>query len=205
MSDPVSLILLSAGRGKRMGVSKGLLDYEGKPLCLAQLERYYQWQPDLLAVMLFHPDYPYIEHCRLEAVSGTSEYYSKDFPTTRFLPVSEPDLPQFSTILQGINRLGSQGPCFVQPVDMSPPEISLLQALYTSLKPQSMACIPRFGNNGGHPVLLTKSCLQKLGEVDPKEYRLDWFLKSLPEKFIETIEAKDSEILENWNHREDLG
>lgn len=172
---PPPVILLCGGRGSRVGLSKGLIRVEGQPWLLHQLDRLAQARLSEIVIVLGHTSDRYLQEFAFLDLTGPTQWNSLQIRTCLN---AQPDLGQFSSLQTGLRSRGS-GAAFLLPVDSpAPTDPALWQTLAQAMGPDTLAAIPRYEGQGGHPVLLS----QELGELvlllSPEGSRLDQVLGS---------------------------
>jgi CTP:molybdopterin cytidylyltransferase MocA len=155
---PIVDIVLAAGRGTRVGGTKGLLDLGGRPLLTRVLDE----------VVSSHG---------LEALVVVGAEAERVLPLTnrpRVRALVNRDLAseQLASIRMGLAALPGDSPAFlIHPVDHCLVRRSLLEALVTAFlaaKDQDSAIVrPRFGDRWGHPVLFARRHAQEFLALQP--------------------------------------
>lgn len=194
------LLLLAGGQSARMGRPKGLLEVNGRPLILEQIEQFRAaGGKEIVFVLGFHAD-------EYRAVLGTT----KDVT----IVVNEhPERGQFSSLLVGCSALLVNGrgmarhaPTFVLPVDVPAPGKDVWEKLAAAMKKEVDVCIPMYGDRGGHPVLLSARFVEKLLTIAPDhpDARLDIQIHRLDQGRIARIPVDDRRVAMNVNTPTDL-
>ena len=174
-------ILLAAGRSERMGSPKGLLDFQGKPWLLAQVEAIRGQTEGLIRVVLG----PYQEP-EGKLIRGIKDAQIAINP--------DPDRGSFSSLQVGLQDLA--GPVFLGPLDC--PVAPVLASLFAALQPGVEGVSPTYQGRGGHPVLLSAVLAANLRTLNPdhSDSRLDHQLKAARAR---RLEVADPQVVLNLN------
>lgn len=201
--ESFSLIILAGGKSSRMGVAKGLLSYNGRPWLLEQLDRFADAGGRQVVIVL---GYRSDEYCHSiawlqDACEQPMEYHG--------LKVSvcinpTPELGPFSSLQSGArtaSELETVDGAFILPIDVPCPGTKVWMALAESHTEQTAVCMPRFGERGGHPVLLSAAFLTQIMAESPEsaDARLDRQIKKLDTELIERVVVDDVRISLNLN------
>lgn len=150
------MLVLAAGRGKRMGTPKALMEVEGRVW----------WQMQAAA----------IERLGLESTWVVSPEVRDAMEASGGCPselvLGEPDSPMFTSLVVGLERLREEQPrgVFVLPVDV--PVAS--RTVWDLLAGGGRVVVPRVGGRSGHPVYLRWDWIEEVlfdGEMQGR--RLD--------------------------------
>ncbi len=186
------VIVLAAGRGKRAGGPKALIDVGGQPWWKRQAAR--------------------LAGAGLKSVWVVSQRVREGMGTAHSLRCASADeaAPMFASILAGVAAIretaGSTPPrgVFVLPVDVPVPEERTFEMLVEQLQGREPACAaaPLYKGKNGHPVYVTWSFAEEeiLGRKHEGEPRLDYLLEGL------TLEVgvRDEAVTANLNTAEDF-
>jgi CTP:molybdopterin cytidylyltransferase MocA len=209
--DPVMeafpLILLAGGKSQRMGTPKGLLRYRNRFWLLEQCNRYKAaGGKRIILVLGFHwKDY-------LEQIFNLSEEVQN--PIFRMgLEISvvvnaQPELGPFSSLQCAVTVLmqGDYPGAFVLPIDVPGPDLEVFRNMARSFEDGKEALIPRYRTKGGHPVLLSRTFLNRLSEISPESEtaRLDFQIRALPREKVAYLSVIDEKVRLNLNKPEDF-
>lgn len=157
-------LILAAGRGRRMGGPKALLDIHGQPWWRIQSER--------LAATTIPATWVVSEPVRL----ALAPYAGAPECTVG----ADPDAPMFASILAGLRELAANPPrgVFVLPVDAPAPGPAVWRDL-ASAADSAPVVIPQYHGKSGHPVLLSWVWIERTlmpaaaSAADPRTLRLD--------------------------------
>ena len=191
----IPVVILAAGESKRMGIPKGLLNFEGKLFLTHQIEQ--------LLNMGFR---------KIIAVFGKNEdIYREKIPELNRITVivnPTPEKGQFSSIQCGLLSLSnvSQSACFILPLDVPCPDLDVWEKLTIELiLTDAYAAIPEFQGKKGHPVLISEDFRQHLLHCDSGN-RLDFEIhKIIDQNKAKIISVDDKKVtlnintLEEWN------
>lgn len=177
----VPFVLLAAGRSTRMGASKALLDFQGRPWLVAQVQAIRAQTAGPIRVVLGPQNQE--EATLLSGQEGV-----------RAVLNSEPDRGPFSSLQAGL--AGLEGPTFLGPLDC--PIAPVLATLHQALLPGLEAVVPTFGGKGGHPVCLSAGLIVRLLSLEPggQGSRLDVQLRSAR---VQRLEVTDPRVALNLN------
>ena len=200
------VVLLAAGKGARAGKSKGLILVKNKTWIEHQVQALTENGITNVIVVVNDSDLAEYKH-------DVPLLFDRAYLTTQGFSVEvvinqQAERGVFSSLVCGLKRVlmdGVRG-VFILPVDVPVPEASVWSLLQKSLSADVQACIPRCGDRGGHPVLISAFFAQRLADIpwsDPSA-RLDHQLKNLPENQKKFISVSDSRVLSNLNQREDF-
>ncbi len=176
-TDDVVLIL-GAGRGRRMGIPKALMEVGGRPW----------WQVQE----------------RLLASSGRSGVWVLSERVLKAMGPAHPagvivrapdDHPMFRSVLCGLEAIGHARGVFVQPIDVPLASADVLDLLASS----GDVVVPAHAGQHGHPLYLRWSFVEDRvlsSGVD----RLDAITRGVRT----TVEVDDPRVVLNLNHPDDL-
>ncbi|HEY8271858.1 MAG TPA: nucleotidyltransferase family protein [Pseudobdellovibrionaceae bacterium] len=195
----MNFILLAAGFGKRMGGNKALMNFNGKPWALTQLQQIAE--AGLTKTLLVtNPD------SAMALTKILSQIPSKFLPQTTLLTNPYPEKGPFSSLQLAI-AAGLEESSFLCPIDV-PLSAKTLKIMRRSWRQthEIEALIPLYQERKGHPVILSSNLQRSLLclSSDSPEARLDFILKSLPENKKRILTIEDPNIIKNLNTPEDL-
>ena len=210
MRGDLPLILLSGGKGSRVGRSKGLVTVGGRPWLELQLEAFARAGGKRAVVILGYQAQDY-----MQAMPWLREPLSDPgHETGAFggLAISaavngNPEFGPFSSIqLGGFLLAGADHPAaFILPVDVPFPSPEVCSLLDAQLNEEISAVVPTHEARGGHPVLVSKKLLESFVMLDAHspEARMDRQLKRLSPEALVRVEVADSKVTMNLNALED--
>jgi nicotine blue oxidoreductase len=177
------VLVLAAGRGRRMGGPKALMTVDG--------EAWWRRQERVFAsagVRSLWVVSTVVEEALRSAPEG---------PAARV--VADGDAPMFESVLAGVRALAQAPPAgvFVLPVDVPAPERATLARLAAA----SPVAVPRCAGATGHPVRLAWGWVREhLLAGEPAARRLDLLI----EPDAASVDVEDDAVLLNLNTPEDL-
>lgn len=186
-------VVLAAGRGRRMGGPKALLQHHGETLLAhhvhaAQLAR--------LAGPICVTG---AEAERVEAAHG-------EYPI-QFVRSADPDAPMMDSVRLGLAAVPKANVAYLTPVDVLPPRIDtfdLLAEALESASPEVVALRPRMRGKSGHPVILLPEAIAALLEGGGVQ-RLDaWLREKAAAGAVRDVDVDDYNVLSNFNSPNDL-
>jgi CTP:molybdopterin cytidylyltransferase MocA len=187
METKFSAIILSSGLSERMGISKPLLKWDEETTFLQKIVEEYS-KAGCSEIFC--------------TVNKVNETFCKqmDFPCeVKFILNEYPEIGRFYSI-----RLASQFAkesefCFIQNIDNPFVRFEIIKKLYENRNSQSW-CSPVYQNNGGHPVLLSKTIFEKISEISENDFTLHDILSQFARK---NVEINSDTILRNINTPEE--
>ncbi len=202
MQSPV--LLLAAGQSSRMGSPKGLLDFNGRPWVVEQLNRFEIAGTCQVILILGHEKEKYIH--ALE---------SFNFPTLSLqIEINpQPQRGTYSSLVTGLkwlSTLAAQTGCFILPIDVPCPQAKVWRDLQEASNAsrcdvfQPLLQTPQ-GPRTGHPVLLAPDFQKHLLTMDCEtpEARLDVQIRRLNHDKIRRVPTDDTQIRLNLNTPEE--
>ncbi len=187
------VIILAAGDSKRMGEPKGLLNYQGKPFLVHQIEQLSEiGLSEIIVVLgkdfkLYHDKFP--------------ELIEVEFTTN-----PSPEKGQFSSLQCGLQKIQSRevSGVFIFPIDVPCPDREVWEELVNELSlSDSAVTIPEYQGKKGHPVLISREFMQHLISCG-SDSRLDFEIyKQIDLKKAKIISVNDKNITRNLNTPED--
>ena len=155
----VIAILLAAGESRRMGQLKALLPWQGTSLLKHQVASLRAGGVDRVVVVLGHrSDELKAELAEIEGVSWQLN----------------PDYLQGKTtsIKAGLSTLGKEQLDAILILNVDQPRSAdvIRSLLKEHLSQGSLITIPTYNGRGGHPIILSRSLLDELREIDEETY-----------------------------------
>ncbi len=192
MENPLkqaSALILAAGRSERMNRQKFMLDFGNGRVFLEQLAAVYAGFGCHEIVIVLNPEgMAFIQQAELSLPPQAITVVNKN-----------PELGRFGSIKAGMAAFSKPSPVFIQNVDS--PFIN--EALLTAMQDGFDSCDylqARFGNKGGHPVLVSPQIARAVLQETQNDVPLKDFLKPYLGK---TLEWHGAEICVNINWPED--
>lgn len=187
-------VILAAGRGRRMGRTKQLVEWptEGGPQPLVSAA-YDAIRPicDALVVVLGH------DAEAVAAALGDRPFHRAD---------SDPDAPMFASICVGLSaarRLQPEATIVLQPGDHPEVSATTLNTLTNRLISQvARALIPEYAGRGGHPVLIPSEVAELILGADCPD-GLGQFWAEHPH-LCERVAVDDPAVLRDVDTPDDL-
>lgn len=187
------IVVLGAGRGRRMGGPKSLMQVEG--------QAWWMWQDERLCAFGLRPHWVVSEIVRQEMVRlGCAP---------KRAVISNDSAPMFASVLVGIASVEelSRG-VFLLPVDTPAPRMEHFHRILCSPVPAH----PTFAGKGGHPLFLPGDWIERELRVFVTELRSgnepiganDLRLDKLIEGCSDRIETGDPGVVVNINDPADL-
>lgn len=171
------VLLLAAGRGRRAGGPKAWRDFAGKPLLDEHLEFFGRRLGPAAVSVAIQPDW--LPRCR--ALSKEAVWVPAD-----------PDAPPLDS-LQKLIAASPVARTFVLHVDMPVFDVAVYETLWGAT---ADAVVPVFDGRRGHPVLLSPEALASVAKLDPKNDRLDAWLRS---RHVVEVAVSTDVIFRNLN------
>jgi molybdenum cofactor cytidylyltransferase len=187
-------IILAAGASERMDSPKPLLAFpDGTTLLASQVQLLRSAGCSEVAVVIgAHAQKIRSSHQGIEVTWLTNEHW---------------EVGQFSSIQVGISRIlqTEATGAIILPVDTAGVSHSTVQAIIdTALRnPHLEAIVPEYGEEGGHPVYVSKGFGETLARIDPRDEaaRLDIQLRGA--KYVMRLPVNDPHITSNINTAQD--
>lgn len=186
-SDRPHILVLAAGRGRRMGGPKALMPVGGRP--------WHHWQSERLARL----DFP----ATWVVSPAVARAMLAEPPPTGAPPLvtADPDAPMFASVHAGLQSLASTPPrgVFILPVDVPAP-LSLDWHALAALDP---VAAPRHLARRGHPLWLAWPWAAARGltaATCPADARLDELIRA----DVQTLDTTDPDTVVNLNTPADV-
>ena len=190
----MNFILLAAGHGQRMGGNKALVDFQGKPWILKQLQQI-QLAGFKKVILVTNTD----------SKSSLEKILREDTLQVRVVTNPTPEKGPFFSLQLALSE-ASQEASFVCPVDVPLKHTSIIQLSQEWQKSTIEALIPAYKEHRGHPVMISaemRKYILTLSAAHPHS-RLDFVLKALPEDKKKVLAVEDPYITLNLNSPEDF-
>lgn len=174
------VLLLAAGRGVRAGGPKAWRDFAGKPLLQEHVEFFSRRLPHGALSVAIQPEWR--EKCR--AISQDALWVDAD--------ADQPPMDSLQRLIKASPKTKS----FILHVDMPVFDVSVYEML---LNAEGDAVVPVFDGHRGHPVLLSPKALNEIVSLDPKNDRLDVWLR---EHHVLEVAVPTDIIFKNLNGKD---
>ena len=197
MSKAPVLILLAGGRSSRMGLPKGLLDFNGIPWILEQISRYRKLQSPRVYIGLGYDNNLYFNNITWFK-AATNNFYPYNGVEVKVIINQQPELGAFSTLQTVLTKIEKDSEVLVQPIDIPLLNVKELQNLVAI---ENLVVIPTFNGKNGHPVKLAPEFWNELLNIDitSEEARLDFQIKKESNPSITYLNVFDVNITQNIN------
>jgi CTP:molybdopterin cytidylyltransferase MocA len=188
-SDQVAIVL-AAGRGRRMGTPKALMQVASRP--------WWQWQAERLREAGV-PDLWVVSPEARRAISGGGREPIR-------MVEGDPEAPQFESFLAGVRELraSAEGPpegVFVLPVDVPAPGKRVWQTVCEA----GRVAVPMAEGVHGHPLFLAWDWLEEVLRDRPDHARASQLrLDALIAPVATYVEVHDPSVAVNLNTPEDV-
>ncbi|WP_369753330.1 NTP transferase domain-containing protein [Flavobacterium sp. WC2409] len=201
MANNTVFIVLAGGKSERMGIAKGLLDYNNTYWILEQLDRISKTQITEVYIGLGFHYQDYFNAIPLLAEAQTHFMYFKEMKV-RVVINPNPERGSFSTLQTVLQKIKTNQAVLISPIDIPIPNATVLNAI---IEIENTIVLPNFEGKNGHPIKLSNAFWKSLTPLDPKEEntRLDFQIKKVNLDEITEVEVNDSSILKNLNTQND--
>ncbi len=197
MKNDTVFVLLAGGKSERMGIAKGLLEYQNTYWILEQIDRI---STSTITEVYIGLGYYYEEYLKTIPWFTNAQL---DFAFYKNLKVrvvinQNPELGSFSTLQTVLQQIPKNKSVLINPIDI--PILNTAE-LQTIIETQNQIVLPNFNNKNGHPIKLNADFWNPLLLLNPadKNSRLDLEIKKLNPSEITRIPVTDSSILKNLN------
>jgi molybdenum cofactor cytidylyltransferase len=189
IEDPV-LVILAAGKSRRMGYSKALLRFdENKNFLQKIINTYVKAGCEKILV---------VTNEQLNEELNNSAF-GQIFPNIKVVVNNAPEKGRLFSIILGLNAVGVNAPVFIHDVDRPVLQTKTLITLRNQLSENGYA-VPVYNNINGHPVLFSESMATVIKKTDPEKNRLDKVIKVYP---VTNVLVNDPGIHLNFNTQKD--
>lgn len=201
MRNDTVFILLAGGKSERMGLAKGLLEYQNTFWLLEQLNRISSSTiTDVYIGLGFHSQ-EYVNKIPwlMEAQTEFVLYKKKKI---RVIINPKPELGSFSTLQSVLKQIPKNKSVLINPIDVPIINTTELQWI---IETQNKVVVPNFEGKNGHPIKLDSDFCQQLLLLDPtnENSRLDLEIKKMNSSDLTKIAVTDSCVLKNLNTPKD--
>ena len=187
----VIAILLAAGESRRMGALKALLPWQGTSLLKHQVASLRAGGVDRVVVVLGHRSDEL--KAELAGIEGVAWQLNPDYLQGKT-----------TSIKAGLSSLGSEqlDALLILNVDQ-PRNADVIRSLLKEHQSQgSLITIPTHKGKGGHPIILSRSLLDELREIDEETYGI----KAVVQRHLDAtrrVEMEAPEVLWDLNTPEE--
>jgi molybdenum cofactor cytidylyltransferase len=189
IEDPV-LVILAAGKSRRMGYSKALLRFdENKNFLQKIINTYVKAGCEKILVVTNEQLNEELNNSALGQI----------FPNIKVVVNNAPEKGRLFSIILGLNAVGVNAPVFIHDVDRPVLQTKTLITLRNQLSENGYA-VPVYNNINGHPVLFSESMATVIKKTDPEKNRLDKVIKVYP---VTNVLVNDPGIHLNFNTQKD--
>jgi CTP:molybdopterin cytidylyltransferase MocA len=200
----IPLILPAAGKSSRLGVPKGLRLHHGRLWLDVQCESFHAAGGKLVVLVLGYSGDEYRKVIRFHK-TGLTETVQIGGCEVQILNNPLPQFGPFSSLQGACRWILRREECraaFFQPIDTPVPSPEVFFALLCSLRPGRWAAEPRWGQRGGHPVLLGREFMDQMMRVDvhDPQARLDRQMRRARERgVVAAVNVADVKVVMNLN------
>lgn len=197
MKNDTVFLILAGGKSERMGIAKGLLEYQNTYWILKQIDRISTSNVTEVYIGLgyYYEEYlktiPWFTNAQLDFI------FYKNLKV-RVVINQNPELGSFSTLQTVLQQIPKDKSVLINPVDI--PILNTAE-LQTIIETQNQIVLPNFEGKNGHPIKLHSVFWNPLLLLDlaDKKSRLDLETKKMNPSAITRITVTDSSILKNLN------
>lgn len=197
MENDTVFVLLAGGKSERMGVAKGLLEYQNTYWILEQINRIATSTVTEVYIGLgyHHEEYsnkiPWFKEAQLHFVLYKNL-------KVKVVVNQNPQFGSFSTLQTVLRQIPQTKSVLINPIDIPILNTTELQNI---IRTQNQIVLPNFEGKNGHPIKLHSEFWNPLLFINPtdKTSRLDLEIKKIIPSKITTITVTDSCILKNLN------
>lgn len=189
MFKNIILLITAAGKSSRMGIPKGLIQIQNRPLIQHHIDNFRKA----------------FSNAEIRVVIGHHAEEYKEFQTQVILIMNENyQQGQFSSIQAGLRNIHDieSAKVFLQPVDLAPISPDVYISMLNVSKNKEIIK-PKWNNSSGHPILLQGKILSNIVSANSNN-RLDLMLRSVDQKLIKWQLVNSPNITTNLNNLEDI-
>lgn len=201
MANNTVFIVLAGGKSERMGIAKGLLDYNNTYWILEQLNRISKTQITEVYIGL---GFNYQDYFKAIPWLAEAENHFVNFNKMKVkVDINpHPERGSFSTLQTILQKIKTNQSVLISPIDIPIANAAVLNAI---IKIENTIVLPNYEGKNGHPIKLSNAFWKSLTLLDSKEEntRLDFQIKKVKSDEITQIEVNDSSILKNLNTQND--
>lgn len=197
MENNTVFVLLAGGKSERMGVAKGLLEYQNTYWILEQLNRISASTITHVFIGLGHNYEEYLN--KIPSFSeAQSHFVLYKILNIRVVINKKPEQGSFSTLQTVLQQIPKNKSVLINPIDIPILNTTELQNI---IAVQNQIVLPNFQSKNGHPIKLHSEFWEPLLLLNPTDQnsRLDLEIKKTNPSKITRIAVTDSCILKNLN------
>jgi CTP:molybdopterin cytidylyltransferase MocA len=197
MKNDTVFVLLAGGKSERMGIAKGLLEYQNTYWILEQINRIETATITEVYIGLGHHSQEYINRIPLlKQAQSKFVLYKKN--KIRVIINKNPEQGSFSTLQTVLQQIPKDRSILINPIDV--PILNTAE-LQTIIETQNQIVLPNFEGKNGHPIKLHTAFWNPLLLLNPADEnsRLDLEIKKMNLSEITRVPVTDSSILKNLN------
>jgi len=199
-NNPV-FVLLAGGKSERMGIPKGLLEYQNTYWILEQINRISTSTITEVYIGLgYHQEeysnkIPWFAQAQLDFVVYNNL-------KIKIIVNQNPQLGSFSTLQSVLRQIPKNKSVLITPIDIPILNTTELQKI---IEAHNQIVLPNFEGKNGHPIKLHPEFWNTLLSLNPNDEnsRLDLEIKKATPAKITTLTITDSVILKNLNTPDD--
>ncbi|AOW11097.1 nucleotidyltransferase family protein [Flavobacterium gilvum] len=197
MENNTVFVLLAGGKSERMGVPKGLLDFQNSYWILEQINRISASTISEIYIGLGYRHEEYLKTIPWFA-KAQSHFAPYENVKLRIVVNQNPQLGPFSTLQTVLQEIPKHKSVLFNPIDIPILNTNELQKIIDT---QNEIVLPNFEGKNGHPIKLQSEFWNTLLFLNPtdKNSRLDLEIKKVYPSKITTISVSDSCIVTNLN------
>lgn len=201
MENDTVFVLLAGGKSERMGIAKGLLEYQKSYWILEQINKIAASAITEIYIGLGYHFEEYLNKIPLLREAQV-ELVSYEKIQIRVIINKNPALGYFSTLQTVLEQIPKNKSVLINPIDIPIINKTELQMIISA---QNQVILPNYKGKNGHPIKLHSDFWKKLLLLDPtdKNSRLDLEIKKVISSNITTIGVTDSCIIKNLNTPQD--
>ena len=197
MENNTVFVLLAGGKSERMGIAKGLLEYQNTYWILEQINRI---STSTVTEVYIGLGYHYEEYLNKIPWFTEAQLHFVLYKNLKVRVVinQNPELGSFSTLQTVLQQIPKNKSVLINPIDIPILNTTELQNI---IETQNQIVLPNFEGKNGHPIKLHSEFWNPLLLLNPtdKNSRLDLEIKKIIPSKITTIAVTDSCILKNLN------
>lgn len=197
MENNTAFVLLAGGKSERIGVAKGLLEYQNTYWILEQINRI---SASTVTEVYIGLGYRYEEYLNKISwlIEAQSHFVLYKNLNVRVVINQNPELGSFSTLQTVLRQIPKDKSVLINPIDIPILNPTELQNI---IEEQNQIVLPNFDGKNGHPIKLHSEFWNPLLLLNPTDQnsRLDLEIKKIIPSKVTTITVTDSCILKNLN------
>jgi CTP:molybdopterin cytidylyltransferase MocA len=197
MENNTVFVLLAGGKSERMGIAKGLLEYQNTYWILEQINRI---STSTITEVYVGLGFHYEEYLNKIPWFKEAQFHSVFYKNLKVRVVinQNPKQGSFSTLQTVLLQIPKKKSVLINPIDI--PILNPIE-LQNIIEEQNQIVLPNFEGKNGHPIKLHSEFWESLLLLNPADEnsRLDLEIKKIIPSKITTITVTDSCILKNLN------